>query len=52
MTIQCDVSNYTEAKKLLTPIIEKYGKIDVLVNNAGDIIHRPFNTMEPSQWQM
>lgn len=51
MTIQCDVSNYTEAKKAVDSIIEKYEKIDVLVNNAGISYIGLFNTMEPSQWQ-
>ena len=32
---KADVSNSNEAKKLVEFAIEKYGKIDVLINNAG-----------------
>lgn len=33
--IKCDVSNTQERKALVEAVIEKYGKIDVFVNNAG-----------------
>ena len=32
---QGDVSNYEDAERMTKEIIEKFGKIDVLVNNAG-----------------
>lgn len=31
----CDVSDYNMAQKTVDEIIKKYGKIDVLINNAG-----------------
>jgi len=31
----CDVSNYSLVEKCINEIIEKYGKIDILINNAG-----------------
>lgn len=35
LTLQGDVSNYEDCEKIAKQIIEEYGKIDVLVNNAG-----------------
>lgn len=31
----CDVANYNQVEKTINSIIDTYGKIDVLVNNAG-----------------
>ena len=36
--IKADVSNMVEVKKMVEDISQKYGTIDVLVNNAGVII--------------
>jgi 3-oxoacyl-[acyl-carrier protein] reductase len=33
--IKCDVSKSDEVNKTVNTVIEKYGKIDVLINNAG-----------------
>jgi len=33
--IRCDISNKAEREALLTTVIEKYRKVDLLVNNAG-----------------
>lgn len=35
LTLQGDVSNYEDCEKIAKEIIQQYGKIDVLVNNAG-----------------
>ena len=32
---KADVSNFSECEKMVTSAIEKFGKIDTLVNNAG-----------------
>ena len=34
-TVKCDVSDFDKCGELIKNIVEKYGRIDVLVNNAG-----------------
>ncbi len=33
--IQCDVSNFEQAKEFYGNVVKEYGQIDILVNNAG-----------------
>ena len=42
---KADVSNYAECEKMVTSAIEKFGRIDVLVNNAGVARIKPFLEM-------
>ena len=35
LTVQGDVSSFEDSEKIVKEVIEEYGKIDVLVNNAG-----------------
>lgn len=35
LAIKCDVSNYDEVDKMFTQIENKFGPVDVLINNAG-----------------
>lgn len=49
-TFKADVGNYAEAKALIDFCIEKYGKIDVLVNNAGISQIKLFTDITPEEW--
>lgn len=40
--VQADVASYAECEKLVNAAIEKFGQIDVLVNNAGVNVDRLF----------
>jgi glucose 1-dehydrogenase len=40
--IQANVGDYQQAMGLIQQAVEKYGRIDIMVNNAGMEIHSPF----------
>lgn len=47
----CDVSNKEQVDALIKATFDKFGKIDVLVNNAGITMDGLFLRMKPEQWQ-
>jgi NAD(P)-dependent dehydrogenase (short-subunit alcohol dehydrogenase family) len=48
--VQCDVSREEDVVRLVTQTIERYGRIDVLVNNAGVNFVKPFEHVTPGDW--
>jgi len=44
LSIECDVSDYSNVQSVFKEIIDKWGRIDVLFNNAG--IGNPANTID------
>ncbi|KTD52287.1 acetyoacetyl CoA reductase [Legionella quinlivanii] len=46
-----DIANYADCEKLVALVTERYGHIDVLVNNAGITVDTSFKKMTPQQWQ-
>ena len=42
MVVKCDISNPDEVKKMVKEVINTFGKIDVLINNAGIAIDTIF----------
>lgn len=51
LTIRADVSNEDEVKEMVKVIIKEFGKIDVLVNNAGIVIDKEFNDRTVEDWR-
>ncbi len=49
-TFKADIGNHIESKALIDFCIEKYGNIDVLVNNAGISQIKLFTDITPDEW--
>lgn len=51
LTIRADVSNENEVKDMIRNTINEFGKIDVLVNNAGIAIDKEFEDRTIDDWK-
>ena len=49
--IQADVADPQQADSLGRRALDEFGRVDVLVNNAGVMDVHPFATEDPAQWQ-
>jgi 2-hydroxycyclohexanecarboxyl-CoA dehydrogenase len=47
---QCDITDRASVDQAVAATIERFGPIDVLVNNAGWDIFCPFTKTQPAQW--
>lgn len=48
---QADVGKYEEVQKMVGGVIADFGRVDVLVNNAGLVINERFVNSTPEQWK-
>src|SRR5512136_1082464 len=49
--LQCDVSDEPRVAECIRVVGEKYGRIDVLVNNAGVVLVKPFDQITWEEFQ-
>lgn len=47
---QCDVSKEDEVKNMFTNVIQQFGTVDILINNAGIQSDAPFEEMSLDKW--
>lgn len=50
MIFKADVTNFAEVKKMYHAVVEQYGKVDVLINNAGICDDNLLQMMSCEQW--
>ena len=49
--LRCDITDRTSVDAAVAAVETRLGPIDVLVNNAGWDVFRPFAKTEPAQWE-
>jgi NAD(P)-dependent dehydrogenase (short-subunit alcohol dehydrogenase family) len=50
IVVQADVSKRADAERLIASAIKSFGKLDILISNAGIIIDRPFTESTDEDW--
>jgi len=51
MAIKCDISNKLEVDNLVSKTTEKFGNLDIMVNNAGIYPFKAFAEMTEEDWE-
>jgi len=51
LEVACDLSDRAEVRSMVAAVLDHYGRIDVVINNAGTIGVGPVDMMRESDWE-
>jgi acetoacetyl-CoA reductase len=51
ITVRADISDENQATELMQRTIDHFGRLDILINNAGITRDRTFRKMTPAEWR-
>jgi NAD(P)-dependent dehydrogenase (short-subunit alcohol dehydrogenase family) len=51
LPVAVNVSDWEQCDRLVEAAYDRFGRVDVLVNNAGTCIHRPALEVTPEEWR-
>ena len=51
LTVLADVTKRPDIERLLSEAVDRFGRVDVLVNNAGTCIHKPALDVTDEEWR-
>jgi len=51
VVVRGDVSSPDGAAKAVEATVSKFGRLDILVNNVGDFLHKPLLEVTPEEWR-
>ncbi len=51
LTVLADLTHRSEVEGVLTAAVERFGRVDILINNAGACIHRPALEVSDDEWR-
>jgi NAD(P)-dependent dehydrogenase (short-subunit alcohol dehydrogenase family) len=47
---QADLTLWEEVDRLHDELLQRFGRLDILVNNVGNFAEKPFNSLTPAEW--
>lgn len=50
LAVQCDVRNFADVQRLVQETVQQFGRIDILINNAGSVPSISFSEVSDQQW--